>query len=145
MEYSKCLAQVDEVLKYLEPEALKKIPLNIRESIKSKKDKDYKWIYDITKKLEEQELDRKSIAILSYLNMKYLLNNEQRIWMEKMHRLNEQKLEARRKNKYNIQNIFNNNIENKPKENYGIITKTTKVKWYNKIIIYIKSLFSKKS
>ena len=145
MEYSKCLAQVDEVLKYLEPEALRKIPHDIIDLIKDKKDKEYIWTYDITKNLEEQKLDRKSIAILSYLNMQYLLNDEQRNWMKKMHRLNEQKQEEQRKRKFNSQDIFNNNIENKPKENYYIIKKTTKDNWYTKILLYIRSLFHKKS
>ena len=41
MEYTKCLVQLDEVLNYLSTENLKKIPDEIRNSIKQQKDKEY--------------------------------------------------------------------------------------------------------
>ena len=160
MEYSKCLVQVDEILNYLNPEELKKIPENVRKTIKDNKDKNYEWKYDEGKKLEEQNLNRKSIAILSYLNMEYLLNDEQRKLMGQIHRVNEQKQEEEKRKQYNPENIFENksNIkedktvqvasnestskESKESKNLAM---TKKDRWYNKIILYIKSLFSKKS
>lgn len=160
MEYSKCLVQVDEILNYLNPEELKKIPENVRKTIKDIKDKNYEWKYDEGKKLEEQNLNRKSIAILSYLNMEYLLNDEQRKLMEQIHRVNEQKQEEEKRKQYNPENIFENksNIkedktvqvasnestskESKESKNLAM---TKKDRWYNKIKLYIKSLFSKKS
>ena len=160
MEYSKCLVQVDEILNYLNPEELKKIPENVRKTIKDNKDKNYEWKYDESKKLEEQNLNRKSIAILSYLNMEYLLNDEQRKLMGQIHRVNEQKQEEEKRKQYNPENIFENksNIkedktvqvasnestskESKESKNLAM---TKKDRWYNKIILYIKSLFSKKS
>ena len=93
MEYTKCLVELDEVLKYLNTEELEKIPYEIRNAIKEKKDKNYVWNYDESKDLSDQNLNRKTIAMLSYLNMEYLLNDEQRMLMEKLHRLNEEKLE----------------------------------------------------
>ena len=92
MEYSKCLVEVDEVLKYLNPEELIKIPDNVRKAITDNKDKNYEWKYDESKKLEDQNLNRKSIAILSYLNMEYLLNDEQRKLMEQIHRAKKKEL-----------------------------------------------------
>ncbi len=160
MEYSKCLVQVDEILNYLNPEELKKIPENVRKTIKDNKDKNYTWKYDVSEKLEEQNLNRKSIAILSYLNMEYLLNDEQRKLMEQIHRVNEQKQEEEKRKQYNPENIFENksNIkedktiqvasnestskESKESKNLAM---TKKDRWYNKIKLYIKSLFSKKS
>lgn len=160
MEYSKCLVQVDEILNYLNPEELKKIPENVRKTIKDNKDKNYEWKYDEGKKLEEQNLNRKSIAILSYLNMEYLLNDEQRKLMGQIHRVNEQKQEEEKRKQYNPENIFENksNIkedktvqvasnestskESKESKNLAM---TKKDRWYNKIKLYIKSLFSKKS
>lgn len=160
MEYSKCLVQVDEILNYLNPEELKKIPENVRKTIKDNKDKNYEWKYDEGKKLEEQNLNRKSIAILSYLNMEYLLNDEQRKLMEQIHRVNEQKQEEEKRKQYNPENIFENksNIKEdktvqvasnestskESKESKNLVM-TKKDRWYNKIKLYIKSLFSKKS
>lgn len=119
MEYAKCLVEVDEVLKYLNPEELVKIPVNVRKAISDNKDKNYDWEYDVSKKLEDQNLNRKSIAILSYLNMEYLLNDEQRKLMEQIHKLNEQKQEEEKKVRYNPDNIF----KNKTMQNEKIILK----------------------
>ena len=91
MDHKKCLVQVDEVLNHLGEDDLNKIPFDIRNSIKKNKDKNYTWEYDKTKELCAQDLDRKSIAILSYLNMEYLVNKEQKELLKEMHRFNERK------------------------------------------------------
>lgn len=78
VDYNKRLVEVDEVLNYLSDEDLEKIPEEIRNLIKENKDKDYVWQYDETKPLKEQGLNRDTIAFLSYLNMEYLLNEEQK-------------------------------------------------------------------
>lgn len=91
MEYEKCLVEVEEVLNHLDISELEKIPKDIIQVITEKKDKNYTWSYDETKTLLEQELDRGTIAILSYLNMEYLLSDEQKALMEELHRFNEKK------------------------------------------------------
>ena len=96
MEYKKCLVQVDEVLRFLNKEELNKIPLKIRKAIKSSKDKKYVWNYDESKSLSEQDLDIKSIAILSYLNMEYLATKEQKELLKKMHEANEKYKNSKR-------------------------------------------------
>ena len=80
------LVELDEILKYLDKQELVKIPENIRKAIVEKKDKEYKWQYDETKELKEQNIHRKTIAMLSYLNMKYLLNDEQKELMRQIHK-----------------------------------------------------------
>lgn len=169
MEYSKCLVQVDEILNYLKPEDLKKIPEDIRKIIKESKDENYAWKYDEGKNLEKQNLNRKSIAILAYLNTEYLLNDEQRKLMKQVYKNNEEELEEEKRKRYNPDCVFENsnnmnintkdsaqinekvdnnsykNNENQKVENDNTYNKIVKVKWYNKIILYIKSLFSKKS
>ena len=91
MDHKKCLVQVDEVLSHLREEDFKKIPLDVRNSIKENKDKTYTWKYDETKDICDQDLDRKSVAILSYLNMEYLVNKEQKEFLKELHRYNERK------------------------------------------------------
>ena len=90
MEYEKCLVEVDEVLNHLSKEELNKIPEDVLKGIKKRKDKEYMWKYDESKRLEEQRFDRNTIVILSYINMEYLLSKEQKDLMEKLHELNEQ-------------------------------------------------------
>ena len=111
MEYEKCLVELDEILKHVNAEELKKIPDEIRKAINEKKDKKYKWNYDESKELNEQNINRKTIAMLSYLNMEYLLNKEQKLIMEELHKLNEEKIEKEKSEKYHSENIFNKNIK----------------------------------
>lgn len=101
MEYAKCLVELNEVINHLEEECLKKIPDEIRRGIAEQMDKNYSWSYDESKELNKQNIERETIAMLAYLNTEYLLNDEQRKFMEEYHKLNEKK----RKNQWNY-NIF---------------------------------------
>ena len=93
IDYKKRLTEVDEILNYLSEEELEKIPAEIRNAIKDNKDDEYDWEYDETKPLKDQNLSRDTIAFLSYLNMEYLLNEEQKKVMKEIHKLNDRKLE----------------------------------------------------
>ena len=148
MEYTKCLVELDEVLNYLSIEDLEKIPIEIRNSIKEQKDKEYIWKYDETKKLIEQKLDRKTIAMLSYLNMEYLLNDEQKQFMDNLHRINDQNLEKEKQEKYYQDNLFKNRTANTiqkteiSNENVAIIE--YKETFFRKVINKLKKFFKKK-
>ena len=115
MEYERCLVELDEILKYLSDEDKNNIPYEIRKAIHEKKDKKYNWNYDESKPLSQQNINRKTIAMLSYLNMEYLLNEEQKKLMEEVHKLNEQKIEKEKSEKYNQDNIIKNKKTNKIK------------------------------
>ena len=101
---AECLVEVDSVLCRLNQKELKKIPAEVRDAINECKSLEYVWMYDDTKPLLEQNLRRESIALLSYLNITYLLNDEQRKLMDEIHIVNEYKNEK-------------NNIEENKKEN----------------------------
>lgn len=146
VDYNKRLVEVDEVLNYLSDEDLEKIPEEIRNLIKENKDKDYVWQYDETKPLKEQGLNRDTIAFLSYLNMEYLLNEEQKKLMEQIHKFNEEKAEAEKQNKYSTQDLFKDKKEIKSQITEN--TKNTqmivvKENFFTRIINKIKSLFIK--
>lgn len=146
VDYNKRLVELDEVLNYLSDEDLEKIPEEIRNLIKENKDKDYVWQYDETKPLKEQGLNRDTIAFLSYLNMEYLLNEEQKKLMEQIHKYNEEKAEAEKQNKYSTQDLFKDKKEIKSQITEN--TKNTqmivvKENFFTRIINKIKSLFIK--
>ena len=147
MEYAKCLVELDEILRYLTYEDLIKIPYEIRKAIKEQKDKDYQWNYDETKSLNEQNINRKTIAMLSYLNMEYLMNPEQKELMKKIHRANEEKLENEHLKKYNPDNLFKS--QDKVKENISnaqnLPIEIKKKNVFEKIIDFIKSIFQLKN
>lgn len=91
MNFAKALVEVDEVLKYLVDYERKKIPNEVFEFITKNKDKNYKWKLDKSKKLNEQNLMEETLGILAYINMKYLLTNEQSRLMEKFYKMNDKK------------------------------------------------------
>ena len=140
MEYENCLVELDEVLSYLSKENLQKIPEEIRNVIKSKKNKEYMWKYDESKPLNEQKLSRKTIAMLSYLNMEYLLNEEQKKVMEEIHKLNQQKFENEQSKKYNTDDLFKNTKSN-TLQTESTLMEVKKQKWYKKILIFMKNIF----
>lgn len=144
-EYNKRLVEVDEILNYLPKEDLEKIPEDIRQLIKNNKDKDYIWKYDETKSLKEQNVSRDTIAFLSYLNMEYLLNDKQKEFMEKLHEINEKKLEEEKSKKYNSNNLFKQDekIVDEPIENKTESLVEQKENFFSKIIKAIKSFFKK--
>lgn len=146
MEYTKCLVQLDEVLNYLSTENLEKIPEEIRNGIKEQKDKEYIWKYDESKVLKEQGLDRRTVALLSYLNMEYLLNKEQKEYMETIHKINEQKIQKENQSKYNQDSLFNNKKSIKNQEeirNESVAMVEYKESFLKRMINKIKRIFIK--
>lgn len=95
IDYSKRLVEVDEILNHLSQSDYDKIPEEIKDAIKENKDREYQWEYNETKKLKDQNVNDETIAILSYINMEYLLNEEKKAFVEKIHKIND---------KTNIQN-----------------------------------------
>ena len=142
-DYKKRLTEVDEILNYLSEEELEKIPAEIRKAIRDNKDNEYEWEYDEEKTLKEQNLSRDTIAFLSYLNMEYLLNEEQKTLMKEIHKLNDRKVEEAKKKKY-AQNTFNNKLE---KEEKVVEEKKELVEYKENIFIKmfkkLKSIFTK--
>ena len=145
IDYNKRLVEVDEVLRYLSAEDLAKIPDDIRQLIKENKDKDYVWKYDETKPLKDQNLSRDTIAFLSYLNMEYLLDEEQKELMEQIHMFNEKKLEEEKSKKYNKDDLFNKKkslqIEEKQTQINEQILVPYKETFFKRIIKKIKKIF----
>ena len=146
VDYNKRLVEVDEVLNYLSEEDLSKIPEDIRQIIKDNKDKEYIWKYDVSKELKDQNLNRDTIIILSYLNMEYLLNEEQKQLMQQIHELNEKKLENAKAEKYGADDLFKRNKTQKeePKEAEQIQEQALveyKENFFTKVISKIKNFF----
>ena len=149
IDYNKRLVEVDEILNHLSEENLQKIPDDVKQLIKENKDKDYVWKYDETKELKDQNLSRDTIVFLSYINMEYLLNEKQKEYMQKLHELNERKLEEEKANQYSADDLFKKSNLKEEKKQYEEQTKqyalvVYKESFFKKMINRIKSLFTKK-
>ncbi len=106
IDYKKRFVEVDEIIKYLPKKDLSKIPNDLIHLIRKNKDSKYIWKYDNNKKLEEQNIHKDTIAILSYINMKYILEDNQKMLMKNLHDYNEMKSEKLKREKFNPENIF---------------------------------------
>ena len=106
IDYKKRFVEVDEIIKYLPKKEFSKIPNELIDLIRKNKDSKYIWKYDNNKKLEEQNIHKDTIAILSYINMKYILEDDQKMLMKNLHDYNEMKSEKLKKEKFNPEAIF---------------------------------------
>lgn len=139
MEDKKVLTEVYEILKHLSSESFNKIPSNVINLIKENKDENYIFKYDVSKSLQEQNISRDAVAVLSYINMEYLLNDRQRKFIENLHKQNEDDLEPQKREKYNSDTLFSN--QNKSINKDTALVEYTKEKWYKKFINKIINIF----
>ena len=142
VDVNKRLVETYEVLMKLPDEDRNKIPQNVIQKIRNNMDKNYKWKYDETKELSEQGLSRDTIAILSYINTEYLLNEEQKNVMKQIY-MNNEMMAEREKGKYNSEIVFSNKQTISIDENNRLsIEKKAPL---SKLINFIKNLFKKNS
>ena len=147
VEYNKRLVEVDTILKYLSPENYNKIPQDIINAIKENMDKDYTWEYDEEKEFAEQDLNIDTVAILSYINNEYLLNEEQKAYMEKIYEENEQKeLQKQYEGQNDYSYLFdrkNKTIENEEEKTQETAVTVYKESVFKRFWNKLKSFFSK--
>ena len=68
--YYIALAEVNEILNYVENKYISKIPTDFFEMIRTYKSEPCNFKYDITKSLSEQECHKETLELLSYINYK---------------------------------------------------------------------------
>ena len=78
IDYKKRFVEVDEIIKNLPKKDFSKIPKDLIDLIRKNKDSEYIWKYDNNKKLEEHNLHKDTVAILSYLNTEFILESNQK-------------------------------------------------------------------
>ena len=144
IEYNKRLVEVSVILNHLNKSDYDKIPKEVIDRIEKNKDTEYVWYYDETKDLKDQKVSKDTIAILSYINMKYLLNEEQRKFVEEVFKENQKKIENIKRKKYNPDNIFKNKKESICEEKHiSSMIEVKEEKWYQKIFKSIKEYIYK--
>lgn len=140
IDYNKRLVEVDEILKHLSKNDYEKIPKEIKDVIRENKDKEYQWKYDEKKKLKEQNVNDDTIAILSYINMEYLLNKEQKAFVEKLHQINDQnhiKKEVFTETKYDNKELFTKKNNDKKEQSKQILVLEHKENIFKRLLTKI--------
>ena len=77
-DYPKRLVELYEVLKYMSKDDKSKLPQDLKDAIENGRDEEYVWSYDESKPLAEQDLHPDTVAMLTYINMEYILTDEQK-------------------------------------------------------------------
>jgi len=140
-DLNKRLVEVEYILKKLDDEYIKKIPQEIWDYIEEKKDKNYIFNYDENKTLVEQNLSIDTISILTYINMEYLLGEEQKREMIEFLRKDEMIAEQEKAKLYNTDDLFKNRKESEQQETSLVEVRIEK--WYDKIFGFLGRLFKK--
>lgn len=110
--------QVITILDNMEPEYKEKIPKKLVKLFEENSAENYEFHLDLTRPLQEQELNSKTLALLAMLNLNYWCETEEeKQELIKHYTENERKYQEELRKKYNTDNIFQkNNIENKQEE-----------------------------
>lgn len=140
-ELNKRLVEVEYILKNLEEQYIKKIPQEFWDYLEENKDKNYVFNYDENKTLIEQNLSIDTISILTYVNMEYLLGEEQKKEMIEFLKKDETIAEQEKAKFYNSDDLFKNIKANKQEKVSLVEVKIDK--WYEKIFSFFRNMFKK--
>ena len=143
-ELSQRLIEVECVLNKMEEKYKKKIPKEFFEFMNKNKDINYKFQYDDSKSIIENNLHIDTISLLTYININFLLDNESK--QEMIALLNEDEIIAdeQKRRQYNPDSIFKNRIDKHiehTSENLKMIEYRESV--FRKIISKIRKLLNK--
>ena len=150
-EIKKALVEVKAIIEKLSQKEYLKIPDNIKSYIEENKDKEYIWFYNEEKELQDQNLSEYTLPILAYINTDYLLNDEQKEYMNSLYEKNDKKLENELHEIYNPEDIFKNkkqqefeneNIEKNNSSSHQMVEYKENI--FSKFLRFIKGIFNGK-
>lgn len=141
--YYIALAEVNEILNYVENKYISKIPTDILEIIRTYKIEPCIFRYDLTKSLSEQECHKETFELLSYINYNFWLDEKEKDNYKKIYYNSFIKIEDEKREKYNPDNIFKvkNETNIDKEENLPVLIKDNTnffVKIIRKLIAIIK-------
>lgn len=140
-DYHIALAEVNEILNHIEIKYIQKIPRDILKIIRSSELENIDFKYDLTKTLLEQNIQRETLEILSYLNYNFWIKESEKNKFDKMYYDNFIKIEDEKRAKYNPDDLFKNKNYNKyNNEELLPMVYEKKVGFFKKIIDKIKAI-----
>ena len=141
----KAYTEVLELLKFFSTEQVKKIPETKLKVFLKYRDENYSYKIDETKSFFEQDMMPETKAIFTVLFEDYWATDEQRKALKQKETEAFKELEDKKRSLYNPDDLFKNRrineIENHTKNaNISLLNE----KWYNKIVLALKSFFNRK-
>ena len=138
-KYAKAYTEVLELLKHIPNEEYNRIPETEIQFYENNCDKNYKFIYDETVELKDQEISKEANAVIIAMYMNYFANEKQKEIIDEVLKQNSINQEKEKKENYNTENIF----KEKNQENLPIQVSEKKENIIKRIINKIKGLFAK--
>lgn len=143
-KYARAYIEVLEILKYVPIEDYNKIPKEQIKLFKKYATTDSTFIYNPSKTLDENKVSKITKGIIAILYRNYWATDEQRKKIITWQNLERQRIENKKRELYNPDNIFRNqdkNIDIVENNQELSLTKTDNIKWYKKICKLIKNFF----
>lgn len=143
-------AEVFEILGYMKKEEVMRIPIDVLEYIKQERSKTYKSRIDKNDLFNPNNIDQRSINLLTWLMMDYMGTEEQRAEIVRIGKDNDRKREEAKKAKYST-DVFNVKEKNVDKtlpesieeitdeKNLTIVEKNDSV--FTQLVKFFKNLF----
>lgn len=138
-EYANAYSEVLEILKYIPDEDYKKIPKDKINLFKTNANTNYIFPYNPNKTLDEQNVSKITKGIIAILFRDYWATEIQREKIIAIQMHNKQKLEESKREKYDPDKLFNNNIYSETNKEQALM-KIEKEKWYDKIIKFFRKI-----
>lgn len=147
-EYAIAYKEVNEILKYIpkgDYEKIPKVKLDVFENL-GKKDYEFSYNPDLT--LDEQHVSKRAKAIIAILFRDYWATEEQRKKIISRQNYERNLIEEEKRKKYDPNNIFKNNIEEKIESDASAEDVATsslptikKESFFDKFLNFFKNLF----
>ena len=138
VKYSEAAVEVLDILNHTREEDVKKIPKKFIEFWENNKSNTYISNLDHSKDIKDMNLRAETEAILGLIYMKYWANEEEKSKFEKKIKENERVYQEALREKYKVENIFENKKKNI--QEYTLVEVEEKTFW-QKVIDRIKKIF----
>ena len=150
LEFSNAYSEVLEILKYISKEDYNKIPKQKIDLFKANSNKEYSFIYNPEKTLDEQNVSKLSKTIIAILFRDYWATDSQREKIVSNENYARFQIEKQKADVYNLDNIFNTkktvqaeNLDQNETEKETIEIVEYKQGFIAKILKKIKAFFFK--
>lgn len=136
--YKKALKELNELINSLSEQEKSNIPKEYIDNIQRNMDLDYKFKYDYSKTLSQQQFLDETKALIVDLYIKYISKENEKEKWDKYYKICFNLQEERKRKQYNPNNIFKNNkINERVKENTQLVPVKKEI-FIQKIIAIIK-------
>lgn len=116
-EYAKAYTELLEILKYVSKSSFEKIPKENIEMYEKLKDNNYKYQYNTSLEIDEQNISHLTTILIANLYIKYWASEEERKNIEENDKRELEQIENEKKAIYNPDDLFIKNRKMESKQN----------------------------